>query len=239
MNWNATLKGFKSYLMLERSLSPHSIDAYLRDVEKLITYLDLQNLQIAPTEVQHAHLENFIFWLNDLGLEANSQARLISGLRAFYKYLLVEDLMDEDPTNLLEGPRLQRKIPSVLHYEEIQQLLMSIDLSEPQGTRNRAMLETLYASGLRVSELINLKMSNLFFDLGIIKVIGKGDKERLVPIGGEAIKHIGLYLDGVRRHQNNIHPDHENILFLNRRGKRLSRVMVFIVVKNAAKSSWY
>ena len=145
--------------------------------------------------------------------------------------------MDDDPTELLEGPRLQRKIPSVLHYEEIQKMLASIDLSDPQGTRNRAMLETLYASGLRVSELINLKLSNLFFDIGIIKVIGKGDKERLVPIGAEAIKHIELYINGIRRLQNNIHPDHENILFLNRRGKRLSRVMVFIIVKNAAKGA--
>ncbi len=237
MNWNATLQGFKSYLMLERSLSPNSIEAYMRDVEKLIAYLNIEGHQLSPTEVRFSHLEKFIFWLNDLGLEANSQARLISGLRAFYKYLLVEDLMDDDPTELMEGPRLQRKIPSVLHYEEIQKMLMSVDLSEPQGTRNRAMLETLYACGLRVTELINLKISNLFFDIGIIKVIGKGDKERLVPIGAEAIKHIQLYVDGVRRVQNNIHPDHENILFLNRRGKQLSRVMVFLMVKKTARAA--
>ncbi|MEM9821865.1 MAG: site-specific tyrosine recombinase XerD [Bacteroidota bacterium] len=235
MDWNTALNGFKSYLMLERSLSNNSVEAYWRDVEKLIKFLDLQGMDLSPTAVRLKELEDFIFWLNDLGLGANSQARIISGLRAFYKYLLVEDLMDDDPTEMIEGPRLKRKIPEVLHYDEIQKMLSSIDLSEAHGVRNRAMLETLYACGLRVSELVNLRLSNLFLDVGFLKVIGKNDKERLVPIGEEAIKHIRLYLTGVRKLQNNIDPEHENYLFLNRRGKHLSRVMVFMIVKDAAR----
>ncbi|MEM8908442.1 MAG: site-specific tyrosine recombinase XerD [Bacteroidota bacterium] len=237
MNWNPNLQGFKAYLMLERSLSANSIDAYCRDVEKFVRFLELKELVLSPLAIQLSHLEDFIFWLNELGLGANSQARIISGLRAFYKYLLVEDLIDDDPTEKIEGPRLRRKIPEVLHYDEIQRMLASIDLSEAHGVRNRAMLETLYACGLRVSELVQLKLSNLYLDIGFLKVIGKNDKERLVPIGEEAIKHIGLYIDGVRRSQTNIHPDHENFLFLNRRGKSLSRVMVFMVVKSTAKDA--
>ena len=237
MNWDTTLKAFKSYLLLERTLSKNSVAAYLRDVEKLISYFTIQEIIISPAEVTTAQLEDFIFWINKMGLEANSQARLISGLKAFYKYLLIEDIISDDPTTLLEGPRLRRKIPEVLHYDEIQAMLATIDLSHPHGVRNRAMLETLYACGLRVSELINLRLSNIYFDLGLIKVIGKGDKERLVPIGQEAQKHINLYREGVRKLQDNIHPDHENILFLNRRGKGLSRVMVFMVIKEAAKAA--
>lgn len=237
MNWDATLKSFKSYLLLERTLSKNSVAAYLRDVEKLIAYFNIQKITLSPAEVTTTQLEDFILWINKLGLEANSQARLISGLKAFYKFLLIEDIIDDDPTSLLEGPRLRRKIPQVLNYDEIQAMMATIDLSHPHGVRNRAMLETLYACGLRVSELINLKLSNIYFDLGLIKVIGKGDKERLVPIGQEAQKHINFYREGVRKLQNNIHADHENILFLNRRGKGLSRVMVFMVIKEAAKAA--
>jgi len=235
MNWKPFVNGFKSYLMLERSLSENSIEAYLRDVSKLEEFLSLKKLDLTPTAVQQKHLEDFILWLNELGLGARSQARLISGLKAFYKYLLVEDIANDDPTELLEGPRLSRKIPEVLNYEEIRSMLETIDLSEPHGTRNRAMLETLYACGLRVSELINLRLSNLFPEIGFIKVIGKGNKERLVPIGEDALRHIHSYKEGVRRGQMNIHPEHENFLFLNRRGKSLSRVMVFMIVKEAAK----
>ncbi len=235
MNWKPTVKGFKSYLMLERSLSENSIAAYLRDVAKLKEFLVLKELDVAPKDVTQKHLEEFILWLNELGLGARSQARLISGLKAFYKFLLVEDMTDDDPTELLEGPRLSRKIPEVLSYEEIRRMLDTIDLSEPQGTRNRAMLETLYACGLRVTEMTTLRLSNLFTEIGFIKVIGKGDKERLVPIGEEALLHIKHYVEGVRRAQTNIHPDHENFIFLNRRGKSLSRVMVFMIVKEAAK----
>lgn len=204
-------------------------------MEKLSQFLKLRNYEIALEHVDTAHLTEFILWLNELGLGARSQARLLSALKTFYKYLLTEELIATDPTELLEGPRLARKIPEVLSYEEIQAMLMAIDLSEPHGVRNRAMLETLYASGLRVSELTDLRLSNLFLDIGFIKVIGKGDKERIVPIGEEAIKHLKLYLDGIRRLQPNIHKDAENIVFLNRRGKKLSRIMVFMIVKECAE----
>ena len=234
MNWNISLKGFKAYLLLERSLSDNSIEAYVHDVQKLVEYLNLKELNLSPLEITGDELEEFIFWLNGLGLGARSQARILSGLKSFFKYLLMEDLIDNDPTILLEGPRLRRKIPEVLSYEEVAEIIAAIDLSQPHGTRNRAMLETLYACGLRVSELINLKISNLFFDIGFIKVIGKNDKERIVPIGDEAVKHINFYMEGVRRVQKNIHKDHANNVFLNRRGKTLSRVMVFTIVKDLA-----
>ncbi|MEM9917561.1 MAG: site-specific tyrosine recombinase XerD [Bacteroidota bacterium] len=237
INWGPTIKGFKSYLLLERSLSEHSIDAYIRDVRKLEQYIQLNQWLLSPHQVELQHLESFILYLNELGLGARSQARILSGLKAFYKYLLVEDLTDSDPTDLLEGPRLQQKIPEVLSYEEINRLLAAIDLSKPHGVRNRAMLETLYACGLRVSELINLRISNLYLDIGFIKVIGKRDKERIVPIGKAAIKHIGLYIKGIRRLQENIDPAHENFLFLNRRGKKLTRNMVFMYVKELAAAA--
>ena len=237
MNWTSYINGFKSYLMLERALSENSVEAYIHDVNKLVEFLEIKAYEYSPTEISLNHLEEFIMWINELGLGARSQARIISGLKAFYKYLLVEDLMDTVPTELLEGPRLERKIPDVLNYEDIQKMLDSIDLSEAHGVRNRAMLETLYASGLRVSELINLKLTNVYFDIGLIRVIGKGDKERIVPIGEDAIKRIQLYIEGVRRSQMNIHPEDGNIVFLNRRGKKLSRVMVFMIVKEAARNA--
>ncbi|MDX1943632.1 MAG: site-specific tyrosine recombinase XerD [Saprospiraceae bacterium] len=235
MNWQPALNGFKSYLLLERSLAENTIDAYLSDLSKVVEFLVIRGYELNAEQVQTEHLTECILWLNELGLGARSQARLLSAIKAFYKYLLIEDLIDHNPTELLEGPRLARKIPEVLSYEEIQAMLMSIDLSTPHGTRNRAMLETLYASGLRVSELTDLRLSNLFLDIGFIKVIGKGDKERIVPIGEEAAKHIRLYIEGVRRLQKNILKEDENIVFLNRRGKRLTRVMVFMIVKEYAE----
>lgn len=237
MNWGSYIKGFKAYLLLERSLAENTIDAYERDVSKLLTFLELRELDLAPQQLETKHLESFLFWLHELGLAARSQARILSALKTFYGYLLHEDLIDQDPTELLEGPRLSRKIPEVLTYEEVQALLEAIDLSHPQGTRNRAMLETLYACGLRVSELIDLRISNLFLDVGFIKVIGKGDKERIVPIGDEAIKHINLYWEGERRGQMNVKPEAQNILFLNRRGRQLTRHMVFLIVKDAARKA--
>lgn len=237
MDWKSTLNGFKAYMMLERSLSENTIDAYIRDVDKLVQFFKIKNYEVLPTAVTTQHLKEFIGWLHGLGLEARSQARIISGLKGFYKYLLLEDITDQDPTRLLEMPRLSKKMPEVLSYDEVQKMLAAVDLSEPQGHRNRAILETLYACGLRVSELIGLRLSNLFLDVGFIKVIGKNDKERLVPIGEEAIKHILLYLNNARRLQKNIKPDHENILFLNRRGRQLSRVMVFLMVKDIAKAA--
>lgn len=232
--WQPYIKGFHSYLLLERSFSGNTIEAYLRDIGKFVEYLEIQGLEVSPLQVTLDLLQDFLKWLNELGLDVRSQARLTSGIKAFYKYLLVEDILSTDPTELLEAPRINRKIPEVLTYDEIHRIFSAIDLSEPHGLRNRAMLETLYACGLRVSELTNLKISNLHMEVGFIKVLGKNDKERLVPIGEEAIKHIGFYMEGVRRHLK-VKKDSENVLFLNRRGGKLSRIMVFLVIKELAK----
>jgi integrase/recombinase XerD len=236
MNWQALINGFHSYLLLERSMSANTIEAYLRDIQKLVQFLHLSGNDRGAADIQLDDLTGFLKWLYDLGLSKRSQARIISGLKAFYKYLLMESIVQYDPTELLESPRLDRDIPKVLTYAEIQSMINSIDLSTPLGHRNRAMLETLYACGLRVSELIDLRLTNLFLDIGFVKVIGKGNKERIVPIGEEAARQIQLYLNGERR-QLKIAPGHENILFLNRRGKKLSRVMVFLIVKETAKEA--
>jgi len=224
-------------MLLERSLSPNTIEAYLNDVQKFVRYLEIENLQALPLQVRREDLEKFILWVNRLGLEANSQARLISGLRAFYKFLLIEDMIDDDPTELLEGPRLRRKVPEVLSVHEIQAMLAAIDLSEPLGVRNRAMLEVLYACGLRVSELVNLKITGLFSEAGFVKVTGKNDKERLVPIGQEAVRFLNMYLEHVRGRHGKIRPGHENIVFLNRNGARMTRVMVFYIIRELAEKA--
>lgn len=236
ITWPAALQQFRAYLLLERSLSANTLEAYIGDVQKFVRYLEIEGIDRAPLQVQRGDLEQFVHWVNRLGLEASSQARLISGLRAFYKFLLVEDLLDDDPTDLLEGPRLRRKMPEVLSVYEIRQMLAAIDLSEPQGQRNRAIVETLYACGLRVSELVNLRLTNLFLSAGFVKVVGKNDKERLVPIGSEAVKFIHHYLDHVRAKQE-IKPGQENYVFLNRRGARLTRVMVFYIIKALAEKA--
>lgn len=223
--------------MLERSMSKHSQEAYIRDVKKLIEFKEMSNLEKSLLEFKYKDLEEFVFWINKIGIGASSQARILSGIRSFYKYLLMEDLIDDDPTELLEGPRLRRKIPDVLSYEEIEEVIAAIDLSEPHGQRNKAMLETLYACGLRVSELINLRRSNIYADIGFIKVIGKNDKERIIPIGESALKQINLYVEGVRNSMMNIQKGHEDFIFLNRRGKHLSRVMIFNIVKDAVKAA--
>lgn len=237
MNWNPTIKGFKSYLQLERSLSINSTEAYIRDVEKLVQYFDLQELDLQPEKVEQEHIEDFLKWISELGLNARSQARILSGLKAFYKYLLMEDILDVTPTELLEAPKIGRKLPEVLSIEEINELIDAIDLSKAEGERNKAMLETLYSCGLRVSELIGLQLSNLLLEEGFIRVIGKGDKERIVPIGSVAIKHINTYVNFVRNHQNNIKKESEDILFLNRRGNQLTRVMIFTIIKQLAEKT--
>jgi integrase/recombinase XerD len=237
VNWPAALQSFRSYLLLERSLSPNTIEAYLNDVQRFVQYLELNGPAIGPLSIQQTNLEQFIFWVNQLGLEGSSQARLISGLRAFYKFLMVEDLVEEDPTELLESPRMRRKMPEVLSFTEIKNMLDAIDLSLPNGPRNRAILEVLYACGLRVSELVNLRISNLFLEAGFIKVLGKNDKERLVPIGPQAAKYLRIYLEKVRVLCPKIKKEDENIVFLNRRGGRLSRVMVFLMVKETASEA--
>ncbi len=234
MEWKSLLLGFKSYLLLERSLSPNSIDAYMRDIEKLSCFAHEHLDDRSPLVIDYDDIQKFIVDINKAGLSARSQGRILSGVKAFYKYLLLEDLINDDPTELLEGPRLQRKLPDVLSVEDINKLLGAIDLSHLTGQRNRAILETLYACGLRVSELVGLKLSNYHPDVQFIKVLGKNNKERIVPIGEQAIKHIGFYITHMRNHMTVIHPDSEDILFLNRRGKMLSRKMIFTIIKELA-----
>jgi integrase/recombinase XerD len=234
MTWTSALHAFRAYMLLERSLSQNTIEAYENDVQKFVQYLELYKPALGPLGVRRGDVEQFILWVNNLGLEGSSQARLISGMRAFYKFLMVEDLIEEDPTELLESPRLRRKIPEVLSYREIQSMLDVIDLSQENGPRNRAIIEVLYACGLRASELVNMRISNLFLDIGFVKVVGKNDKERLVPIGPEAVKQLRIYLENVRDKHPKIKKEDENIVFLNRRGGRLSRVMVFLIVKELA-----
>ncbi|RIJ33495.1 site-specific tyrosine recombinase XerD [Pontibacter oryzae] len=233
MNWRICIKQFEEYLKLEKSLSKHSVEAYVRDVRKLVEFMDSKGLQVAPEDMKPTILRDFLEWVHELGMTAHSQARTLSGIRAFYKFLIMEDMMQTDPTDTIEAPKLDRKLPDTLAFHEIEELLAAIDLSTPEGTRNRAMLETLYSSGLRVSELLDLRISNLYEDAGFLKIAGKGEKERLVPIGRDALKHIKLYREGIRCHLN-IKKGHEDILFLNRRGAKMSRVMVFTIIKELA-----
>jgi integrase/recombinase XerD len=231
--WEAYKKGYKAYLRLEKSLSDHSVEAYLHDVTKLTQYLQVVNQEKNPAALTLQDLQAFVKWIGELGMGATTQARIISGIRSFYKYLLTEQLVTIDPSTLLEAPKTRRKLPDTLSFEEIEQLIGAIDLSSPEGTRNKAILETMYSCGLRVSELVGLKISCLYLDIGFIRVIGKGDKERLVPIGSDAIKCIKIYKDTVRSHQN-VSEKNQDILFLNRRGNALSRVMIFYIIKSLA-----
>jgi integrase/recombinase XerD len=233
MNWDKAIRQFRHYLQLERSLSANSVEAYEHDVEKFRQYLDLSAIPAAPVQVTADHITGFLQYIGELGLSAYSQARMLSGLKAFYRYLLLENLIQHDPSYLVEGPRLGRKLPDVLTVTEIDDLLSVIDLSTPEGMRNRAMLEVLYGSGLRVSELVDLKLTNVYADLGFLRVTGKGNKERLVPIGPDALKHLAQYVDHVRCHVP-VKKNHENYVFLNRRGQGLSRVMVFLIIKDLA-----
>lgn len=223
-------------MKLERSLSENSIEAYLHDIEKLVQFLELKKLEIAPEKIELQHLQEFVKWVNELGMTRTSQARIISGLRGFYKYLSLENIISNNPTLLLEIPKTNRKLPDTLSVEEINNIIDAIDLSTPEGQRNKAMLETLYSCGLRVSELTGLRISNLFFNDGFVKVIGKGDKERLVPIGSSAMKYIDIYRNEIRCHIN-IQKKDEDILFLNRRGNHLTRVMVFTIIKQLAQKT--
>lgn len=233
MEWKSYINGFSTFLKLEKSLSSNSVEAYLHDLRLLTTFLEESEQQQTPSDITSKHLEEFLVWINRQGMSDRTQARILSGVKAFYKYLLIENITKKNPTILLESPKLARKLPEVLNIPEIDSLIGSIDLSTPQGTRNKAMLETLYGSGLRVSELVNLKVSNIHLDTGFLRVTGKGDKERLVPIGSIASKNITLYMDTVRNHIT-IKAGEENILFLNRRGSRLTRVMVFTIIKKLA-----
>ncbi|MCY7409210.1 MAG: tyrosine-type recombinase/integrase, partial [Chitinophagales bacterium] len=233
MDWHSTIKGFRAYLQLERSLSPNSIDGYQHDVKLLHQFFELNNNHVQPEAVSQSDLQAFIEYINETGLSDHTHARILSGIRSFYKYLMMEDLVKNDPTLLIEGPKLRRKLPDTLNVNEINLLMQAIDHSRADGMRNRAIIETLYGCGLRVSELVELKISNLYFDVGFIKVIGKGNKERLVPIGESAIKHIEFYREGIRNHVP-INTGHEDFLFLNRRGRKLTRVYVFMMIKELA-----
>ncbi len=234
MVWKSYITGFKSYLKLEKSLSANSVEAYVHDISLFDQFIALNKINLPPADIKLNHLQRFITWINELGLGARSQARIISGIKAFFKYLLMENTIADDPSQLLETPKVGRKLPDTLSVDDINHLIEAIDLSKPEGARNKAMLETLYSCGLRVSELVNLKLSNLHLDIGFVKVLGKGDKERLVPIGSVATKLINIYVNEVRNKQP-IKPGNEDIVFLNRRGTRLTRVMVFTIIKQLAK----
>ena len=235
MDWQAVIKEYEGFLKLEKGLSSNSIEAYLSDIGKLEQFLELVQIEATPEELDRELLGNFLSWITEMGLSARSQARILSGIKAFYRYLLLEDRIEKDPTALLEGPRLGSKLPEVLTVAEIDLMLERIDLSKPQGRRNKAMLETLYSCGLRVTELVELQISGIFRAEGFIRVIGKGDKERLVPFSPRALKEIDLYLPD--RNSLSIQAGNEDVLFLNRRGKMLTRNMVFTIIKELAKSA--
>lgn len=234
--WESYKKGYKAWLQLEKSLSENSVEAYLRDIDKLTQFLQAAQSPQTPQTVELKDLQAFLQWINQLGLEPASQARVLSGIRGFYKYCYIEQIVKNDPTTLLESPRLRRALPDVLSFEEIEAIIGQIDLSKPEGGRNKAILETMYSCGLRVSEVVNLRISSLYLDVGFIRVIGKGDKERLVPIGTDAVKYIRIYQRDIRVHMP-LKPGNEDILFLNRRGSKLSRVMIFLMLKDLVRQA--
>lgn len=229
--WNQYIKSFKMYLKLERGLSDHTVDAYLRDVMKLAESEAISSAGLSPKDVTHTHIKEFVHFIYSCGMEEKSQARILSGIRAFFRFLLMEDIIEINPLDNIESPKLSKKVPSVLNIEEIANIISAIDMSDDLGHRNRAIIETLYACGLRVSELINLKLSSYFPDQGIVKVIGKNNKQRLVPIGEDAMKHLNLYIHEIRK-KGPIKEGAEDFVFLNRRGNPLSRVMIFTIIKN-------
>lgn len=231
--WLDSKKGFRRYLTTERSLSGNSVEAYLHDIDKLTQFLEEKGTNISPGDITLKDLQAFLAWINELGMTSTSQARIVAGIRQFFRYCLIEEITKTDPSVLLEAPRLRKALPEVLAYEEIESIIAKIDLSKPEGHRNKAILETMYSCGLRVSEVVNLKISQLYLDEEFIRVIGKGDKERLVPIGSSAIEQIRIYLQNYRRQQA-VAKGSEDFLFLNRRGKPLSRVMIFLILKELA-----
>ena len=236
MDWQTGLIGFRSYLRLERSLSANTIEAYLHDVDMLMQFFKAKSLKKEVSDVSGNDLKDFLVWINGLGMLPPTQARVLSGLKAFFKYLLLDNQIKIDPSALIESPKTSRKLPDTLSILEINSLIEAIDLSKAEGMRNKAMLEILYGCGLRVSELTSLKISNLFLDIDFIKILGKGDKERLVPIGSEAIKFLRIFIEEVRVHIA-VKPGKEDFVFLNMRGNPISRVMVFLIIKDLAKKA--
>lgn len=234
MDWPSTINGFRSYLKLEKFLSPNSVEAYLQDMDKLQQFAVSLVPQRKPETIVEQDLKAFMQWVNELGMTPASQARILSGIKAFYKFLLMENLLSHDPSELIEAPRLQRKLPDTLNILEIDALIGAIDLSKADGMRNKTMLEVLYSCGLRVTELITLKISNLYLEDDFIKILGKGNKERLVPIGEQASKMTTIYLQEIRVHLK-IKKGQEDYVFLSKRGALLSRVMVFMIIKSLAE----
>lgn len=230
MNYQILIYGFKNYLQLEKSLANHSIEAYIRDVYKLSIFLEQKKNSIAFQDVTINDLKDFIQWIVEVEMTATSQARILSGVKSFYKYLLLEGIIEKSPAELLESPKITRKLPDVLSIEEIDKISDTIDMSKPEGHRNKAIIETLYGCGLRVSELTNLKISNIYFDDSFVKVLGKGSKERLVPISNKALKYINIYLD--YRKIKLVKKGNEDIVFINNRGNKLTRIMIFLIIKN-------
>jgi len=233
MSWETSIKGFKSYLQIERSLSDNSVQAYIRDVKKFANYAI--PLELSELKVTRVDISNFLAQINQEDISSRSQARIISGIKAFYKYLIMEDYLKINPTELIESPKIGLKLPDTLSLIEIDKLIAAVDLSNKQGERNRAILETLYSCGLRVSELVNLQLSNIHSKEGYLKVTGKGDKERLAPIGGRAIKYLTIYINEVRNHQE-IKKGNEDFVFLNNRGTKLTRVMIFLIIQKLTEN---
>jgi integrase/recombinase XerD len=236
MDWHSSIKGFKGYLRLEKSLSENSIEAYLHDITNLQQFFETKKITVNPESVTFRQLQEFLVFIIELGIGPRSQARMISGIRAFYKYLLMEDAIKQSPAELLELPRLPQKLPEVLSIEEIDMLVNAIDLSTPEGQRNKAMLETLYCCGLRVTELVTLKISDIIFEEEFIRVIGKGNKQRLVPLGKSAEKYLKIYLNEIRPHVP-VQKDMQDIVFLNRRGKGMTREMVFLIIQGLKRKA--
>lgn len=238
MEWKSAIASYKAFLQLEKGLSDNSVDAYMRDVDKLQQFFQSGVTKVdAFSTIKLDDLELFIRFLNELGVSVRTQARVLSGIKSFFGFLVIEGWIKNDPSELLEGPKLAKYLPDVLSVDEVELVINAIDLSHPQGHRNKAMLETLYACGLRVSELIKLRISSLYFDIGFIKVHGKNNKERLIPIGQSAMTHINIYYENQRRSQEKIKKGHEDFLFLNRNGAHLSRVMVFMIIKDLVKAA--
>ncbi len=231
--WPTHIKNFKAYLLLEKALSGHSIEAYERDIQKFVEYLELTKKQYEAVEITDSQLLDFFYYIGNLGVAASSQARILSGIKAFFKYLFLEDLIQTDPSMLIESPKLGRHLPETLSFPEIENLLSTIDLSTPEGARNRAIIEVLYGCGLRVSELLDLTINECYFDIGFVRVKGKGNKTRLVPIGQDAIKFTQIYIEQIRNSLK-INPKNQDFVFLNRRGSKLSRVMIFMIIKDLA-----
>ena len=234
MKWEAAISEYKTYLKLERGLSANSLEAYLRDLNNLRQFIIMLDATKTPENIDVKDLREFIKWLNSLGMAATSQARTISGIKSFFNFMLLSNIISTNPSDLIDAPKTGRRLPDTLNNSEIEKILSVIDLSKAEGERNKAIIEVMYACGLRVSELVNLKLTNLYLKDDFIKVRGKGNKERLVPIGQEAIKQLNIYTEKVRIHQKII-SGFEDFVFLNRRGKALTRVMIFTIIKNLVK----